>query len=112
MSEAIQEKPVELVSMQLYGTWGLKIEETVCLFCRGLLLEHCPNCVEDKDTGGTKVCDQTTGKCGHTFHSHCVAKWLQDKQHCIHCNNQWTPQDNNLTSTDTMGKKKVKGRRS
>ena len=49
--------------------------------CRCELNEVCTKCRENKVTD-IKECPTVTGKCGHSFHLHCVSEWVKYKPAC------------------------------
>lgn len=34
-----------------------------------------------------------TGKCGHSFHSHCIERWAKVKGSCFQCKEKWNVND-------------------
>ena len=65
---------------------------TTCSICLGELTEVCSNCLEKEilfsDTT-IIICPHITSKCNHTFHSHCIYKWLQHHNTCPCDNKIW-----------------------
>jgi anaphase-promoting complex subunit 11 len=67
-------------------------EEVVCGICHAQLDGTCPMCAIPGDD-----CPPVLGACSHTFHMHCIVKWLapdprnQDerRQHCPMCRAEW-----------------------
>nr|CCC90673.1 conserved hypothetical protein [Trypanosoma congolense IL3000] len=35
------------------------------------------------------TCPIVWGACSHVFHSHCISRWLQWRQHCPLCDQEW-----------------------
>ena len=63
----------------------------VCAICHKLLSDRCMECESFETTPNTRACQGTVHNaiCGHTFHSECIARWLDVRQCCPLCNNDW-----------------------
>ena len=67
-------------------TW--ENDNDTCSICRKLFLEPCVHC----DVAGiTDACAVQEGICGHTFHLHCIERWLQQNKMCPLCSELWSP---------------------
>ena len=63
---------------------------STCCICRCELDEICNKCRENKVID-KKECPTVTGKCGHTFHQHCISEWLKHQRICPYacCGTEW-----------------------
>eukprot|EP00924_Labyrinthula_sp_SR-Ha-C_P008966 maker-scaffold_2-snap-gene-8.33-mRNA-1 protein AED:0.01 eAED:0.01 QI:161/1/1/1/0/0/2/936/88 len=71
-----------------YFHWG--INDDCCGICRNEFESCCPSC-----TYPGSSCPPTWGECNHTFHEHCLLKWLDSlseqnqEQRCPMCRAIW-----------------------
>ncbi|OWA50738.1 putative Anaphase-promoting complex subunit 11 [Hypsibius exemplaris] len=73
------------------ASWKWKdASEDDCGICRSPFSACCNDC---KYPG--EECPIAVGKCSHTFHIHCIQKWLQSQQQqrqtCPMCRQEWNP---------------------
>jgi len=63
--------------------------DDVCGICRSQFEATCPSCL----TPGYR-CPPLSGQCSHSFHEHCIEKWLQRNQEeasCPMCRRPFVP---------------------
>ena len=80
------------VNIQQYhaiATWTWTTKEEVCGICRLAFDACCPDCSIPGDS-----CPPVWGKCNHSFHMHCIVKWLESaqqnaRQQCPLCRAEW-----------------------
>ncbi|KAJ9459086.1 Anaphase-promoting complex subunit 11 [Diplonema papillatum] len=68
-------------------TWGQ--EDDACGICRVSFEACCPNCKYPGDD-----CPLVTGQCDHSFHMHCIVKWVEhqaqvQRPQCPLCRGDW-----------------------
>jgi len=54
------------------------VENSVCAICKNPLTMPCIECYNNKKDS----CMPSLGKCAHTFHYHCISKWLNTHNTC------------------------------
>ncbi|CAI8047291.1 Anaphase-promoting complex subunit 11 [Geodia barretti] len=67
--------------------WITPNDETECGICRLPFEGCCPDCKFPGDD-----CALVSGQCRHSFHLHCIQKWLeaqQMQQQCPMCRQEW-----------------------
>ena len=74
------------LSLKNTRTWNANDDR--CGICYMPFEACCPDCTYPGDD-----CTVVWGKCTHTFHMHCIMKWLQsqqtNKQNCPVCRQGW-----------------------
>mmetsp|Transcript_18639 Transcript_18639/g.45866 ORF Transcript_18639/g.45866 Transcript_18639/m.45866 type:complete len:86 (-) Transcript_18639:799-1056(-) len=83
----VEVKQLRLVA---YWTWGCNDEN--CGICRNPFDACCPDCKTPGDD-----CTIIWGQCSHSFHLHCILKWLEaqmtGRQQCPMCRAEWKFRD-------------------
>jgi RING-box protein 1 len=65
------------------GTWSWTLDADSCSICRNSLMSMCIECTASpKDDFTKQSCSVTWGECGHAFHTHCISKWLKQRNSC------------------------------
>lgn len=64
----------EIKYVKLVGIWNYKVLNNTCDLCSNTLTTKCATCMTSKCTYA-KECPISMGKCGHTFHFHCIEEW-------------------------------------
>ncbi|KAL6891940.1 anaphase-promoting complex subunit 11 [Trichoderma evansii] len=74
------------------ATWQWDIpEDDVCGICQAHFDGTCPTCKYPGDD-----CSLLSGKCGHSFHMHCIMEWIKQesaKGQCPMCRQPFEWQD-------------------
>ncbi|NP_001402575.1 ECU07_1395 [Encephalitozoon cuniculi GB-M1] len=76
---------VEIKIKKIYPvySWKWDIESDICGICQQGFDQMCTKCKHPME------CKPCVGKCKHTFHSHCIALWLQQRKVCPMCRVFW-----------------------
>lgn len=87
----MEEQPsisITIKKINAVGKWAYNTTTDNCAICRNHLSDRCIECY-------ASVCDETDactvmwGNCNHTFHTHCVTKWIKTRPVCPLCNVVW-----------------------
>lgn len=73
---------LEKAKLACHWTWNTKDE--TCGICQMPFDGCCPDCKIPGDD-----CPIVWGPCEHSFHLHCILKWLNSRQHCPLCRREW-----------------------
>lgn len=92
LSEQQQESRFKIKKWTAVGIWSWDLDSADCAICKSNLMEPCVDCQNDAHhhtsqqstslTNNKDGCITATGTCGHSFHLHCITKWLQKRQVC------------------------------
>ena len=63
-----------------------KGEQESCAICKSDFAQPCNHCSAEEIE---EPCPTQTGKCGHSFHLHCIQRWLKEHKTCPLCMNVW-----------------------
>lgn len=80
--------PVQRIKLQKWNVvaeWNYLNASADCTICHSALTGPCVNCQKS----GSSDCTPSWGMCSHTFHTHCLQKWIQRTQTCPLCSQQW-----------------------
>ncbi|CDW56871.1 ring box 1; RING box protein 1; regulator of [Trichuris trichiura] len=73
--------------------WSYDIKNDWCAICHCTINELCLACqTEDAKDSSQLECPPTVGVCTHTFHDHCINRWLRTQRVCPLDNQQWRSQ--------------------
>lgn len=64
-------------------TWRWKIENDLCGICQQGFDQMCTSCIHPIE------CKPCIGKCTHSFHTHCITRWLSTNKACPMCRSVW-----------------------
>ena len=67
----------------------LDIHIDTCAICKNQVQDPCIQCQSLQDSGKQTTCEIAWGVCNHTFHNHCISKWLQNRPVCPLDNRNW-----------------------
>eukprot|EP00823_Brevimastigomonas_motovehiculus_P007589 TRINITY_DN667_c0_g1_i1.p1 TRINITY_DN667_c0_g1~~TRINITY_DN667_c0_g1_i1.p1 ORF type:complete len:138 (+),score=37.50 TRINITY_DN667_c0_g1_i1:63-476(+) len=59
----------------------------ICSICRSELLLPCIKCAAEPSRN--EECTVSHGSCGHSFHFHCVSRWLKTRTTCPIDDSEW-----------------------
>lgn len=69
------------------ASWNWNVDDEFCSICHQPFNGCCPDCKFPGDG-----CPPVWGKCEHSFHIHCILKWLKSQnnaQQCPLCRADW-----------------------
>jgi len=76
--------------MNVFLEWEWDVTNEVCAICRNEMVDSCMRCQAENTN---KICTIVWGKCGHSFHHHCMQLWLEHALHnvqrCPLCQQEW-----------------------
>mmetsp|Transcript_25355 Transcript_25355/g.71106 ORF Transcript_25355/g.71106 Transcript_25355/m.71106 type:complete len:87 (-) Transcript_25355:19-279(-) len=79
---------VKVKSWNAIASWKWVVEDEDCGICRMPFDGYCVDCTAPGDG-----CPPVTGECNHTYHMHCIVKWLRTQQTgvptCCLCRRPW-----------------------
>ena len=99
MTSTDVKKPIELTSWSPFATWKFKTTYSDCPICKVKLEQTCTQC-ESTHVKGDLICDVSQGKCGHSFHKHCIDKWISQSSVCPICNTPYNMDIKNMNNTE------------
>jgi len=82
------------VALWAWGKFYLKyfyldIHIDTCAICKNQVQDPCIECQSFQDTINQPECNVAWGICNHTFHFHCITKWLKTRPVCPLDNREW-----------------------
>jgi len=98
MSDSSPSKPIEVLNATIFAYWTFKGSHPECPICKEKLETSCIVCQSQKSSNN--VCNVSRGKCGHTFHKHCIDSWLTKQKSYPICPVCKTPY---ATDIDNLG---------
>ncbi|EPY23909.1 RING-box protein 1 [Strigomonas culicis] len=63
-------------------------EASLCSICRNEVEGPCVEC-QSSASQTTSECPVSWGECGHSFHAHCIQRWLKTRKVCPLDNQPW-----------------------
>ena len=91
-SSSTQPPPMKVTILRwravAHWRWG-EVSDDDCGICRNSFDACCPDCKVPGDD-----CPPVSGECNHSFHIHCIVRWLDaqqqgGKQQCPMCRADW-----------------------
>ena len=94
MAEATVKKSSEnrckILSWNTIAFWTWNIETKECNICRNHIMNSCVECINSKNKAVNESCKVVTGKCGCSFHYHCINNWSKSNSKCpYHTTVEW-----------------------
>eukprot|EP00461_Guttulinopsis_vulgaris_P002033 UN02034 len=77
---------IQLKKWNVVAEWGYSNAADNCSICHNALTDQCLQCYKGSTEG---ECLPVWGKCSHSFHFHCMAKWITKQQKCPLCSAEW-----------------------
>ncbi len=69
--------------------WSWDIHIDTCAICKNNVQDPCIECQALQDSNQQIDCTVAWGVCNHTFHYHCINKWLKTRPVCPLDNRDW-----------------------
>lgn len=101
----VKRGPITRIGVKSFSTiarWSWKESVQVCAICRSALLDMCNAC-EGGGMMNPTLCQSVKGPCDHSFHFHCIQRWLvENRPHCPLCNGPWPAYSESHTSLEAV----------
>ena len=68
---------------------ALDIHIDTCAICKNQVQDPCIECQSLQEGNNPIDCQVAWGVCNHTFHFHCITKWLKTRNVCPLDNREW-----------------------
>lgn len=88
MSEEKFKPKVTIKKVHLVANWMYNIENDACAICHVQLTVPCISC-EAESYSRNEQCTVSWGNCGHSFHFHCISRWLTTRSSCPLDDSEW-----------------------
>ena len=69
------------------ATWNYGNTMENCPICKVAMIQLCLHC--QKDSARASDCKPAWGICGHSYHHHCIGKWIVQRSSCPVCDKPW-----------------------
>jgi len=77
----------EIKKIEGIAFWSWDLKTDTCAICKNEIMEPCIQC--NTSENNINSCTFITGICNHTYHLHCIEKWITRRNVCPLCNNEW-----------------------
>ena len=84
----------EIKKWNVVALWAWDVHIDTCAICKNQVQDPCIQCQSIQDTKQND-CQIAWGVCNHTFHNHCISKWITNRPVCPLCNRNWEYQKQN-----------------
>jgi E3 ubiquitin-protein ligase RBX1 len=79
----------EIKKIEGVAFWKWNLKTDTCAICRNEIMEPCIQCNTSNSANDIESCTFITGICNHTYHLHCIEKWIARRNVCPLCNKEW-----------------------
>ena len=80
---------VSIKSWKGVALWAWDSKADTCAICRENIMDLCIECQANQNSEACQTCEPVWGVCNHTFHFHCITRWLKTRNVCPLCNQEW-----------------------
>lgn len=70
------------------AVWKYSGDSDTCAICHNLLMIPCITCTAEPHNADS--CNVSFGACGHSYHFHCITRWLKTRSTCPLDDQEWT----------------------
>jgi len=80
-------KQVKVKKWNAVAFWAYDIDNDVCAICHNQLMVPCITC--EAEPHHAEECSVAWGQCGHSYHFHCITRWLKTRSTCPLDDEEW-----------------------
>jgi len=80
-------KRVRVKKWNAVAFWAFDIENDVCAICHNQLMVPCITC--EAEPHHAEECSVAWGQCSHSYHFHCITRWLKTRSTCPLDDEEW-----------------------
>jgi len=80
-------KRVKVRKWNAVAFWSYDIENDTCAICHNALMVPCITC--EAEPHNSEECSVAWGQCGHSYHFHCITRWLRTRSTCPLDDDEW-----------------------
>lgn len=80
-------KRVKVRKWNAVAFWSYDIENDTCAICHNALMVPCITC--EAEPHNAEECSVAWGQCGHSYHFHCITRWLRTRSTCPLDDDEW-----------------------
>ena len=84
-----KEEIFQIKKWNAVALWSWDIQIDTCAICKNLVQDPCIECQSRNDTKTPVECQVAWGACKHTYHFHCISKWIKNRPVCPLDNKEW-----------------------
>jgi len=80
-------KRVRVKKWNAVAFWSYDIENDTCAICHNQLMVPCITC--EAEPAQAEECSVAWGTCSHSYHFHCITRWLRTRSTCPLDDDEW-----------------------
>lgn len=89
---------IKIESWYPLAIWTFQSVDDTCSICREHLTHTCATCLNNSTLMNDFLnCKVSKGKCGHSYHKHCIEKWGLKSQICPICTLPWAIETDDMS---------------